>query len=149
VTDAAIAKLTPVLGTRAACRAVGRPQATHYRRHRTSPPPVRPASVPPADRIQPRALSAHERQRILDVCHEQRFVDASPAHVWATLLDEGVYLGSQSTFYRLLRSVGEVRERRRQATHPAAVKPELVATGPNQVYSWDIERHEAPSTGWR
>jgi putative transposase len=94
VTDAAIAKLTPVLGTRAACRAVGRPQATHYRRHRTSPLPIRPASVPPADRIQPRALSAHERQRILDGCHEQRFVDASSAHVWATLLDEGVYLGS-------------------------------------------------------
>jgi putative transposase len=144
VTDAAIAELTPVLGTRAACRAVGRPQATHYRRHRCSPPPARPAPVPPADRVQPRALSAQERQRILDVCHEARFVDASPAQVWATLLDEGVYLGSQSTFYRLLRSVGEVRERRRQATHPARVKPELVATGPNQVYSWDITKLLGP-----
>ena len=77
--------------------------------------------------------------------HSDRFVDMSPAEVWATLLDEGVYLGSQSTFYRLLRQAGEVRERRAQATHPAKVKPELVANGPNQVWSWDITKLLGPA----
>ncbi len=67
----------------------------------------------------------------------------APAEVWATLLDEGVYLGSISTFYRLLRGAGESRERRRQATHPATAKPELVAYQQNSVWSWDIERREA------
>jgi putative transposase len=71
--------------------------------------------------------------------HSERFVDTSPTEVWATLLDEGRYLGSISTFYRLLRQAGESRERRRQATHPATVKPELVALEPNQVWSWDIQ----------
>jgi putative transposase len=63
--------------------------------------------------------------------------------VYATLLDSGIYLCSVPTMYRVLRSFGEVRERRRQATHPATVKPELVAEMPNRVWSWDIERHEA------
>jgi putative transposase len=65
--------------------------------------------------------------------------------VWATLLDEGVYLGSESTFYRLLRQAGEVRERRRQATHPATVKPELMAGAPNAVWSWDITKLRGPA----
>ena len=69
----------------------------------------------------------------------------SPTEVWATLLDDGVYLGSISTFYRLLRQAGETRERRRQATHPATVKPELVATAPNQVWSWDITKLRGPA----
>src|SRR5450759_2470681 len=86
---------------------------------------------------QPRALSPVECQAILDALHSDRFVDLAPTEVWAILLDEGVYLGSVSTFYRLLRRAGESLERRVQATHPAAVKPELVATGPNQVFSWD------------
>jgi len=141
----AVATLTPVLGTRAACAAVGRAQASYYRVHRLSPPVDRPAPVPHAERVQPRALSAAERQAILDACHEARFADLSPTEVWATLLDEDVYLGSLSTFYRVLRERGESRDRRAQATHPARVKPELVATGPNQVWSWDIERHEALS----
>jgi len=145
VTDEAIATLAPVLGTRAACAAVGRPQASYYRRHRASPVPERPTPVPHTKRVQPRALSAGERQAILDVLHGERFVDVSPAEVWATLLDEGSYLGSLSTFYRVLREHGESRERRAQATHPATVKPELVATEPNRVWSWDIERHEALS----
>jgi putative transposase len=79
------------------------------------------------------------------VLHSDRFVDLAPAEVWATLLDEGVYLGSISTFYRLLRRAGEVRERRRQATHPAKVKPELVANGPNTVWSWDITKLRGPA----
>ena len=149
MTDAAITTLAPQMGVRAACGAVGAAQAGYYRRHRTTPAPVRPAPVRPApvphrDRHQPRALTAAERRRVLDVLHSNRFADLAPAEVWAILLDEGIYLGSESTFYRLLRAAGETRERRRQATHPAAVKPELVATAPNQVWSWDIERHEAP-----
>ena len=144
MTDAAITTLAPQVGLRAAGVAVGAAQAGYYRRHRTTPAPVRPAPVAHRDRHQPRALTDAERQEILDVLHSNRFADLAPAEVWAILLDEGVYLGSESTFYRLLRAAGETRERRRQATHPAAVKPELVATAPNQVWSWDIERHEAP-----
>jgi putative transposase len=79
------------------------------------------------------------------VLHSDRFVDLAPAEVWAILLDEGVYLGSESTFYRLLRHAGEVRERRRQATHPAKVKPELVASAPNAVWSWDITKLRGPA----
>ena len=90
-------------------------------------------------------MSAAEQQAILDVLHSDRFADLAPAEVWATLLDEGVYLGSQSTFYRLLRQAGEVRERRAQATHPAKVKPELVAGGPNAVWSWDITKLRGPA----
>lgn len=145
MTDDAIATLTPVLGTRAACNAVGRSQATYYRAHRVSPPPVRPARVGHAQRSQPRALSPGERQRILDALHAPRFVDVSPAEVWATLLDEGVYLGSISTFYRVLREHGESRDRRAQARHPAKVKPELMANRPNQVYSWDITKLRGPA----
>ena len=78
-------------------------------------------------------------------CTARRFADLAPDEVWATLLDEGTYLGSVSTYYRVLREAGESRERRAQATHPAAVKPELVATGPNQVYSWDITKLHGPA----
>ena len=144
MTDEAIALLAPRIGTRAACAASGVPQATWYRRHRASPAPPRRAPVPHRDRVQPRALAAAERQAILDMLHSERFADTAPAEAWATLLDEGIYLGSVSTFCRVLREAGENRERRAQATHPASVKPELAATGPNRVYSWDIERHEAP-----
>ena len=145
MTDEAIALLAPRIGTRAACAAAGVPQATWYRRHRISAPPVRPVAVPHTERVQPRALAAAERQAILGVLHSGRFADLAPAEVWATLLDEGTYLGSVSTFYRVLREAGESRERRRQATHPSAVKPELVATGPNQVYSWDITKLHGPA----
>jgi putative transposase len=136
MTDAAIAAMAPRIGTRAACKAAGVPQASWYRRHRASPAPPRPAPAPHRDRAQPRALDPAERQAILDMLHSERFADIAPAEAWAVLLDEGTYLGSVSTFYRLLREAGETRERRAQAVHPAAVKPELVATGPNQVYSW-------------
>jgi putative transposase len=140
VTDVAVAELAPQIGVRAACDAVGTTQAGYYRRHRKSPVPERPAPVPHRDRHQPRALAQQEQQAILGVLHSERFVDFAPGEVWATLLDEGVYLGSISTFYRLLRRADETGERRRQATHPATVKPELVATAPNQVWSWDITK---------
>jgi putative transposase len=145
VTNAAVAELAGTVGVRAACEAVGVAQASYYRRHRQSPAPPRPALIPHRERRQPRALSQVEQQAILNVLHSERFVDMSPAEVWATLLDEGVYLGSQSTFYRLLRRAGEVRERRAQATHPAKVKPELVANGPNEVWSWDITKLLGPA----
>jgi putative transposase len=145
VTDDAIAALSPQTGTRAACAAVGAPQASYYRRHRASPPLPRREPVPHTERAQPRALAPAERQEILGVLHSGRFADAAPAEVWATLLDEGTYLGSVSTFYRVLRQAGETRERRRQASHPAAVKPELMATAPNQVWSWDITKLHGPA----
>ena len=145
MTDEAIALLAPRIGTRAACAAAGVAQASWYRRHRTSPAPLRPAPVPQRDRVQPRALAAAERRAILDALHSERFTDTAPAEAWATLLDEGTYLGSVSTFYRVLREAGESRERRAQAAHPATVKPELAAAGPNQVYSWDITKLHGPA----
>jgi putative transposase len=81
---------------------------------------------------------------ILDALHSDRFADLAPDEVWAILLDEGTYLGSVSTYYRVLREAGESRERRAQATHPAAVKPELAADGPDQVYSRDITKLHGP-----
>jgi len=124
---------------------VGTAQAGYYRRHRVSPAPARPAPQPHRDRSQPRALTEHEQRKILDVLHSPRFVDVAPAQVWATLLDEGVYVASISTFYRLLRRAGESKERRRQASHPASVKPELLASAPNQVWSWDISKLRGPA----
>jgi putative transposase len=129
VTDEAIAAMAPRTGTRAACAAAGVPQATWYRRHRISPLPQRPVPVPHTERVQPRALASAERTAILDVLHTGRFADLAPDEVWATLLDEGTYLGSVSTYYRVLREAGETRERRAQAIHPAAVKPELWPPG--------------------
>jgi putative transposase len=144
VIEQTIAELVPAVGVAAACRAAGRPRATHYRHHRHSQPPPRPA--PSAPRPQPRALSLGERQQVLDVLHSERFCDQAPAEVYATLLDEGAYLASISTMYRLLHAQGEVGERRRQATHPATVKPELVADAPNRVWSWDITKLLGPAT---
>jgi putative transposase len=140
--EAAVGELAPVVGTRAACAAVGRARATHYRHHRVGPPPTPKPRVAP--RPQPRALSAQERVEVRAVLNSERFVDAAPASVYATLLDEGRYLCSESSMYRILREHGEVRERRRQATHPPKVKPELVATGPNQCWSWDITKLLGP-----
>ena len=77
--------------------------------------------------------------------HEQRFWDQAPASVYATLLDQGTYLCSVSTMYRLLRAAGETGDRRRHATHPARVKPELVATAPNRCWSWDITKLHGPA----
>ena len=143
MTESAIAVLSPDIGQAAACRAVGRSRATHHRRHRRSPLPVRPTRRPA--RAQPRALSPSERQGLLDVLHSERFCDVAPAEVWATLIDEGTYLASVTTMYRVLRAHGEVRERRRQRSHPATVKPELVATAPNQCWSWDITKLLGPA----
>jgi putative transposase len=135
--------LVPITGTAGACRATGQPRASWYRAHRQSPPPPRPPR--PTPRPQPRALDASERQQVLEVLHDERFWDAAPASVYATLLDEGSYLCSVSTMYRLLRQHGETGDRRRHATHPPRVKPELVATAPNQCWSWDITKLPGPA----
>lgn len=142
--DEAIRELEPLIGTRAACRATGRAQASHYRRHRRSPAPARPVRERKA---QPRALSEVERDRVRALLNSPGFVDKAPATVYHELLDEGIYVASISSMYRILRWHGEVGERRRQAVHPTRVKPELVATQPNQCWSWDITKLHGP-TKW-
>jgi transposase InsO family protein len=143
VTDAAVAELEPLVGVTAACRLTGKSRATLHR-ERNPRPPVHGPRRPP---VHPATLSACEQAAVLAQLRSPRFVDKSPAHVWAVLLDEGIYLCSISTMYRLLRADdGAVRERRRQATHPARKKPELIATAPNQIWSWDVTKLKGP---WR
>ena len=112
-------------------------RATFYRRQRLTPGHQQPRSTPA------RTLCDSEREQVLDVLACPRFVDRAPAEVVATLLDEGHYLCSERTMYRILATNQPVRERRNQREHPQYAKPELVATAPNQTWSWDIERHEA------
>jgi putative transposase len=142
VIDQAIDELAAVVGVRAACAAVERPRGSHYRQHRKSPPPPRPELLAAG---QPRALSEVERKEVLRVLHAPEHVDEAPATVYAKLLDQGVYLASTSTMYRILRAEDEVHERRRQATHPPAARPELLASGPNAVWSWDITKLLGPA----
>ena len=145
MTDEAIALLAPRIGTRAACTAAGVPQATWYRRHRISPPAPKPArSRIPSGSSRGRWPRPSGR-RSWTYCTPGGSLTWPRTRFWATLLDEGTYLGSVSTYYRVLREAGESRERRAQATHPAAVKPELVASGPNQVWSWDITKLHGPA----
>ena len=133
--------LTPLVGTRPACRALGAAPATIYRRRR--PPAPRPPRPRPAPA---RALSGPERAAVLAELHSERFVDCAPAAVWATLLDEGRYLASERTMYRLLAAKhGDVRERRAQLEHPAYERPELLAERPNEVYSCDITKLKGPA----
>ena len=141
--DQTVEDLTPIVGTRPACRALGAAHATIYRRRRPPEPrPPRPRPTPA------RALSEAERQAVLGLLHCERFVDSSPAQVWATLLDEGRYLASERTMYRLLEARhGGVRERRDQLTHPPYAKPELLAERPNEVWSWDISKLKGPAKG--
>jgi putative transposase len=135
----AITTVTRTGETSALCASVGVSRAAFYRRcHGASPRPRAPRTP------SPRALGADERQAVLDVLHSDRFVDQSPAEVHATLLEEQTYLCSARTMYRLLADAGEVRERRDQARHPAYAKPELVATRPNQIWSWDITKLKGP-----
>lgn len=121
--------ITGELGFREACTALGFARAT-FMRHRKEPRPKRPLLT---SRPSHRALSQTQRQVIRDTMHCERFADRSVREVYAMLLDEGRYIGSISTIYRTLRAMGETRERRRQATHPATVKPELVATAPRRL----------------
>ncbi|MCA1678312.1 MAG: IS3 family transposase [Actinobacteria bacterium] len=134
-----VEQLTPLIGTRPACRALGAAPATIYRRRRPPAPRERRPRPAPA-----RALSEAEREAVLDLLRSERFVDSSPAAVWATLLDEGRYLASERTMYRLLHANGEVKERRDQLSHPAYQRPELLAERPNEVWSWDISKLKGP-----
>jgi len=127
------------VSTRTAAVLVGVPRATATRR--PHPPVAGPARVPG------NKLSEAERARILAVVNSDRFVDLPPIQIYAQLLDEGVYLGSISTIYRVLAAHAQVKERRRLARHPARAIPELVATRPGQVYSWDITKLAGPVKG--
>lgn len=140
---AAVQALTPRLGVEASCEVVGLPRASYYRTIAPPrPPEPKPAAKPATN---PRALAPEEKQAILDYLHSERFIDRSPAEAQHTLLDEGIYLGSLRTFYRVLAENDEVRERRNQRRHPEYKKPELVATAPNQVWSWDITKLRGPA----
>jgi len=142
VIDTAFAQLAEVSSTSRACTLLGKARATHYRRQappRLGPPPRRPAP--------PNKLTEAECQHVLVLLRSPTYCDLAPAQVWARLLDDGVYLCSISTMYRLLACAGQSRERRRQRTHPAKKKPELTATAPNQVWSWDITKLPGPTRG--
>ena len=138
---AAIGELIPVVGVKAACEALAIPRASFYRK-RTS---GACSPVPAARRLVPRALVSAERAAVLACLHEERFQNCAPAAVYATLLDEGKYHCSIRTMYRILAGEGEVRERRGQLAHPAYTKPELLATGANQLWSWDITKLMGPA----
>lgn len=134
-----MSELSHAIGERAACTMLGASRATRQRHRCASAKTLR--ARPPS----PRRLDDGERRAMLDVAHSERFCDHSVRQIYATLLDEQRYLGSISTWYRVLRAAGETRERRRQATHPARVKPELVAMRPGQVWSWDITKLLGPA----
>lgn len=136
----AVEALAPDVGVKTACRALSVSRAGLYRRRAIDMVPrvfrKRPAP--------PRALSELEKQDVLDTLHSERFQDKAPHEVYATLLDEERYLCSIRTMYRILEENAEVRERRNQLRHPNYTKPELLATGPNQVWSWDITKLLGP-----
>ena len=131
--------LSVAVGTAPACEAMGVARASYYRQLRPCEPAVLKRPTPA------RALAPEERKAVLDALHSERFADKAPAEVYATLLDEGRYLCSIRTMYRVLDAADEVRERRDQLRHPAYKKPELLATAPNQVWSWDITKLLGPA----
>ena len=128
---AGVNQLAPDVGIQAACDALGVIRSWFYRQQR-------PAAVTQPRPAPARALSREERETVLAQLHEERFQDRSPAAVQAMLLDEGVYHCSVRTMYRILAQHGETRERRDQRTHPVYQKHELLATAPNELWSWDI-----------
>ena len=120
------------------CMALGIARASYYRVQS-------PITFPNTERSHPRALSVEERQAVLSVVNSERFCDQAPAEVYATLLDEEQYLCSERTMYRILAENQEVRERRDQLSHPRYAAPELLATRPNEVWSWDITKLLGPA----
>ena len=130
--------LAPTLGLTTACDILSVPRSSVYRARQPKPAPA--AQPDPV-----RALSAAEREHVRQTLDSERFVDCAPREAYATLLDEGTYLCSPSTMYRVLANHAQVRERRDQLRHPAYSKPELLATGPNQVWSWDITKLLGPA----
>lgn len=133
----ACAELAPVTGLAEACRILEIPRSSLYRLRQPageSPKPARDRPKPP------RALSEAEKESVRSVLNSERFQDQTPREVYATLLDEGTYLCHWRTMYRILDEHKEVRERRNQLRHPVYTKPELLATAPNQLWSWDITK---------
>ena len=140
----AVDELATALGVAEACRVLGVPRSSYYRARQLS------EALPPAPRARPapaRALSAEERTTVREVLNSPRFQDCAPRQVYATLLDEATYLCSWRTMYRILAASHEVRERRDQLRHPTYTKPELLATRPRQLWSWDSTKLKAP-TKW-
>ena len=129
---------------RGACALLGRARATHYRHTRGPVHGPRPARVVPDNG---QALSSVERAAVLSLINSPAYADLSIGQIWARELDEGRYLCSASSMYRIARAAGQSRERRRLATHPAKVKPELLADGPSQVWTWDITKLRGPAKG--
>jgi putative transposase len=136
---AIVAKQSAVVGVAPACAALGMPRATFYRRR--TPKVVVPSTPRPAS---PRALPEGERRMVLSMLNDDRFAEQPPAQVYATLLDEGKFVCSISTMYRVLRENRQVRERRNQLRHPKHQAPELLATCPNELWSWDITKLKGP-----
>jgi len=134
-------QLAPEVGIAAACRSMEVSRATFYRRLCQAERPLRAGQPRPKP---VRALSDEERGKVVEILHQERFMDKAPATVYATLLDEGTYLCSTRTMYRILGKEGEVRERRDQLRHPHYSAPQLLAMGPNQVWSWDITKLLGP-----
>ncbi len=129
----AIAELEPPVSVAKACEALAVPRASYYRHVRPAPPrPPRPAPA--------RSLAPQERVQVLETLHSERFIDVAPRAAYAALLEEGRYLCSPRTMYRILDDNAEVRERRDQRRHPIYEKPQLLATRPNEVWSWDITK---------
>lgn len=130
-------QLSEKLDVSGACQALGVPRSSFYRAQKPSQ-----SAPPPTTSL--RALKPEEKERVREVLNSARFQDQSPREVYATLLDEGTYLCHWRTMYHILEENAEVRERRDQLRHPEYKKPELLATGPNQVWSWDITRLLGP-----
>ncbi|MFN3218465.1 MAG: IS3 family transposase [Acidimicrobiales bacterium] len=140
--DQHLCDLEAVTSLKKACELIGANRSTIQRRRQ--PPKLGPPAPRPAP---PNKLTEPERQHILAVLRSAEYCDLAPAQVWARLLDDGIYVCSISTMYRLLAIAGENRERRRQRTHPARKRPELIARAPNQVWSWDITKLAGPERG--
>jgi len=122
----------------AACESLGVPRSSFYRARQPKREP-KPRPTPE------RALSQEEREQVRQTLNSERFQDSAPRQVYAALLDEGKYLCSWRTMYRILDDYKEVKERRNQLCHPTYTKPELLATGPNQLWSWDITKLKGPA----
>ena len=140
-------ELAVAYGVTAACTALAVPRSSLYRARPTPAVPETPAAEPPTRPTPPRTLSAGEKAQVREVLNSERFQDAAPREVYAELLDEERYLCSISTMYRILAEHAEVCERRNQLRHPTYQQPELLATAPNQVWSWDITKLRGPSKG--
>jgi putative transposase len=136
----AAAILSQDVGRKPACEALDVSRATFYRHIAPTPETTAARPAPPL------SLSCEERQAVLDELHSERFQDVAPMEIVATLLDDGRYLCSARTMYRILSAEhGGVKERRRHVQRPQYVKPELLATAPNQVWSWDITKLKGPA----